>query len=420
MKLLIPPEVEFVDNVTSTDTDKALTANQGKVLKDLTDTKIAIADIVDNLTSTLTNAPLSAKQGKELKTHIDNINTLLTSDESTLDTLQEIVDYVEANRSTLDALGISNISGLQAALNAKIATADIKDNLTSTDTDKPLSAAQGKVLQDNKQPNLTFGIGDTNSVKIDGSASSAEYVKFTSTGIKGVSASVLAADLSLSLSKSTTPTLTTTGFRITITNWSNYSSPVVHVTGDGFQPDYTQSGAVLFIKNAGIGAHKIYVQIIESGKISSETAAASLTLPTYRYYKMTFESGADLSGSIVNDIKFYTGAGQTGTAYPTNMTSNTTPSPFVASQSGSSYSAHIAFDSNTGGIGWWGGGASSDFLQIDMGNHVQILSLKMNFYSVYYPERITVHGSRLGTFSGEETVLFEMAGLYGGSDINVG
>ena len=30
--------------------------------------------------------------------------------------------------------------------------ADVKNDLTSTDTDKPLSAAQGKALQDNKAP----------------------------------------------------------------------------------------------------------------------------------------------------------------------------------------------------------------------------------------------------------------------------
>lgn len=418
MKLLIPPEVEFVDNVTSTDTDKALTANQGKTLNDA---KVAIAAIVDNLTTTTANVPLSANQGKVLKDAIDTINALLISDESTLDTLQEVVDYIETNRSTLNALGIANITGLQTALDSK----------TTNDTDANLKAranhtgTQGQSTIDNlvsdlagKQAALTHGIGNTNSVKVDGSAASGNYTKFTSSGIQGVSTSALATDLGLS--KSTTPTLTTTGFRITISNWSSYSSPTVQLTGDGFQPNYTQSGAVLFIKNAGIGAHKVYVQINESGKISSETAAASLTLPTYRYYKITFEPGAGGAGSIVNDIKFYTGAGQTGTAYPTNMTSNTTPSPFVASQSGSSYSAHSVFDGNTGSIGWWGGGAGSDFLQIDMGSNVQILSLKMNFYSIYFPERITVHGSRLGTFSGEEVVLFEMAGLYGGVDINVG
>lgn len=66
--------------------------------------KINITDIVDNLTSTLTNKPLSANQGRVLKGYIDSINTLLSSDDTNLDTLQEIVAYIKANKTNLDAL----------------------------------------------------------------------------------------------------------------------------------------------------------------------------------------------------------------------------------------------------------------------------------------------------------------------------
>lgn len=73
----------IVDNLTDTSTTKALSANQGKVLKDFIDIltanvqtldtgKVAISDIVDNLTSTEINKPLSAKQGKVLKEYIDS------------------------------------------------------------------------------------------------------------------------------------------------------------------------------------------------------------------------------------------------------------------------------------------------------------------------------------------------------------
>ncbi|MCP5017633.1 MAG: hypothetical protein GY938_20535, partial [Ketobacter sp.] len=54
-----------------------------------------------------------------IETAITNINTLLASDDTTLDELQEIVDFIKTNKTTLDALGISNISGLQTALDAK-------------------------------------------------------------------------------------------------------------------------------------------------------------------------------------------------------------------------------------------------------------------------------------------------------------
>lgn len=62
---------DIVDNVTSTNTNKALSANQGKVLKVLVDAKVNTSDVKDNLTSTDIDKPLSAKQGKELKTLVD-------------------------------------------------------------------------------------------------------------------------------------------------------------------------------------------------------------------------------------------------------------------------------------------------------------------------------------------------------------
>jgi len=79
--------------------------------------KVSTADIEDTVTSTDPSVPLSANQGRVLKELIDNINTLLTSNDTTLDELQEVVDFIKLNRSTLDALGISSIAGLQSALN---------------------------------------------------------------------------------------------------------------------------------------------------------------------------------------------------------------------------------------------------------------------------------------------------------------
>lgn len=55
----------------------------------------------------------------EVQTAIDNINTILSSDDTTLDELQEVVNFIKANKSDLDSLGISNISGLQSALDGK-------------------------------------------------------------------------------------------------------------------------------------------------------------------------------------------------------------------------------------------------------------------------------------------------------------
>lgn len=73
----------------------------------------------NTLTSTSTTTALTAAQGRELKVMVDTINGVLNSDDTTLDELQEIVNYIKQNRSTLDALGISNIAGLEAALASK-------------------------------------------------------------------------------------------------------------------------------------------------------------------------------------------------------------------------------------------------------------------------------------------------------------
>ena len=77
-------------------------------------------NIVDDLNSTVPGSVLDANQGRILKGLIDNITTILNSDESNLDTIQEIVDFIKINRDTLNALTISSIAGLDNALNNKL------------------------------------------------------------------------------------------------------------------------------------------------------------------------------------------------------------------------------------------------------------------------------------------------------------
>ena len=120
---------EFSD-VTNAGSGQIITSAERTSLTNFTDNGLVHADVVNNVTSTAVDVPLSAAQGKVLKDLIDAINTLLTSDNTDLDSLQEIVDYIETNRTDLDNLGISNITGLQAAL-------DLKQN---TEAGKGLSA----------------------------------------------------------------------------------------------------------------------------------------------------------------------------------------------------------------------------------------------------------------------------------------
>ena len=95
------------------------------------------SDIADNLTTDDSTKVLSAAQGVVLKALIDNINTILQSDDTTLDEIQEIVNYIKNNKSLIDGITTS-----------KVNVSDIINNLTTTATNKPLSANQGKVLKD--------------------------------------------------------------------------------------------------------------------------------------------------------------------------------------------------------------------------------------------------------------------------------
>tara|TARA_R110002124_G_scaffold148927_9_gene314598 strand:- start:2670 stop:3350 length:681 start_codon:yes stop_codon:yes gene_type:complete len=101
-----------VDNTA--DTEKPISAAQQAAFT----AKLDITSVVDSLDSNLRSAPLSANQGMVLKGLIDAINTVLLSDESNLDTIQEIVDFIELNKETLDTLSIAGIAGLQVALDA--------------------------------------------------------------------------------------------------------------------------------------------------------------------------------------------------------------------------------------------------------------------------------------------------------------
>jgi hypothetical protein len=76
--------------------------------------------IINDLTTGGETEALSAEMGVVLKGLIDTINNLLTSDDVSLDELQEIVDYIKENRADLDALGITSVLGLEAALANKV------------------------------------------------------------------------------------------------------------------------------------------------------------------------------------------------------------------------------------------------------------------------------------------------------------
>ncbi len=66
----------------------------------------------------------------------NRLNALANSDDTTLDQLSEIVAYIKSNRTLIDSI-----------TTGKVSTSDIIDNLTTSASDKPLSAKQGVALK---------------------------------------------------------------------------------------------------------------------------------------------------------------------------------------------------------------------------------------------------------------------------------
>lgn len=144
--------LDQVDNTS--DEDKPLS----KAIKKALELKCSFADIVDNL-NTEEIKPLSAKQGKVLKGLIDNINRILISDDTDLDQLQEIVNYIKQNKKILSQLGISNISGLVEALEGK--ANKVHTHTKSQISDFPTSMPASDVHEWAKQVNKpTYSIAE--------------------------------------------------------------------------------------------------------------------------------------------------------------------------------------------------------------------------------------------------------------------
>ncbi len=146
------------DALKSTDDKVALNASE---ITNLQNTKIDILKIVDSLTSVATDQPLSARQGAVLKQLIDNINTLLASDDTTLDEMQEVVDFIKQNKADLTSLGIDNIAGLTTALanlNSDIERIDIILNLkVEKEVGKGLSTEDYTTTEKNKLASIASG-----------------------------------------------------------------------------------------------------------------------------------------------------------------------------------------------------------------------------------------------------------------------
>lgn len=109
---------EIVNNLTSTDADKPLSANMGKKLND---EKLAKTDVVNSLSDSSTNKALSAAQGKVL-------NTKLSSNIIVIDTNSLPEDVTTEDQVINEALGVSGIE-LYNAFKSGATIVDSGDNI---------------------------------------------------------------------------------------------------------------------------------------------------------------------------------------------------------------------------------------------------------------------------------------------------
>jgi hypothetical protein len=151
---------------------------------------------------------------------------------------------------------------------------------------------------------------------------------------------------------------------------------------------------------------------IQSAEVTDTYTKTDIDFRYYRVKAVTSGGGNTTAHMGVKDWGFYTAASYGGTKYPTNMTSDTAPSPFVAmgnTYNTTTYAKYKAFDSST--TSWaWTLTKSNDlnYVQIDMGASPPTLaSSRMKFYSGSSNTHVTVSGSNSSDFSSGVTVFLD-------------
>lgn len=122
-------KIESVNSTLNSRIDN-LSSSQEKALEN------AINDVKNDTANTYTTKVEYNTHKIEFEDFVKNVNALLSSDDTTLDTLQEIVNYIKNNKDLLDGITVN-----------KVNYSDIVDNLETALTNKVLSANQGVVLK---------------------------------------------------------------------------------------------------------------------------------------------------------------------------------------------------------------------------------------------------------------------------------
>ena len=241
------------------------------------------------------------------------------------------------------------------------------------------------------------------------------------------------------LGVSVTPTLTgdastlkNQSYTFTVSNHATYDAPAYFVglyDGSGNlirnNNDFTDNGDGTITGDmiAPVGTYELRVKCQDFGDLQSEIATKALTLvqfgDSFRYWKLTGVTCANGNWWMLANMRLFDAASQSGTSYPGNMTSATTPSPYVIDTSNNynaTYPAWKALDANTTTSFYWTIGSSNgpaDWITIDLGSTIDVKSMTITAgnSSSYAPKGFELYGSATGVFGGEETLVHTASNL---------
>jgi hypothetical protein len=210
---------------------------------------------------------------------------------------------------------------------------------------------------------------------------------------------------------------------VTIDNYASYQDPNVWAevretsTGNLVRSNeftFDNGDGTVSWHSGGLtdGDYTVYVKVQDFGDLASDTAELTITKtsPNFQYWRVLLTGCT--SYNILDEVRFFTDAGQSGTSYPPIMTSNTAPAPYVITSSHeyAGYAAWEAFDAGSGlGSGWWNlgqpGGYEPAWIAVDMGTPQTLTSYRVRWPASAYKNaaQITIQGSATGAWAGEET-----------------
>ena len=178
-------------------------------------------------------------------------------------------------------------------------------------------------------------------------------------------------------------------------------------TENGATITWTDSSALSGTRTVKLRAQEFgdFIQSAEATNTYEKLAVS------FRYFRI---QGVEADGTFnklqtgVKDWRYYSAVSYGGTKYPSDMTTDTLPTPFVASgYNFSTYSPFKAFDSSLS-TWWWTlsvSTASLNHLTIDMGAQTTMLSGRILFYNSQGQRHFSIMASNTGAFTGEEVFL---------------